>query len=61
MRSGLARLRNQGSPVPYAPRRVVSQSLPGPAGAESYLKALGANGTLWQIVHLLSADRKSVV
>src|SRR5258708_21924765 len=56
MRSGLARLRNQGSPVPYAPRAVVRQSLlPGPGGAEAYLKALGANGTLWQIVHLLSA------
>jgi len=56
VRSGLARLRNQGSPVPYAPRAVVRQSLlPGPAGGEAYLKALGANGTLWQIVHLLSA------
>jgi len=58
VKSGLARLRNQGSPVPYAPRggvRSLFGASAAPRSTESYLKASGSNGTLWQIVHLLSA------
>lgn len=57
MKSGLARLlRNQATPVPYAPRSVgpllgsLSQ-----ASNETYQRAMGGNGTLWQIVHLLAS------
>ncbi len=58
MRSGLRRLRNQGSPVPYAPHvryQRGQQLLSGRSGNEQYLQASSANGTLWQIVHLLSS------
>jgi HK97 family phage portal protein len=58
MKSGLRRLLNQGSPpVPYAPRSYQrSAFLNAHSGNEQYLKATGANGTLWQIVHRLSSD-----
>ncbi|HXJ27124.1 MAG TPA: phage portal protein [Streptosporangiaceae bacterium] len=59
-RSLIGKLLNQGAPpVSYAPRamgRSLLGAMPGRATSETYLKAVGANGTLWQIVHRLSSD-----
>jgi HK97 family phage portal protein len=58
VKSGLRRLRNQ-TPVPYAPP---GRSLPGgllsgfAPSSETYLGAQASNGTLWQIVNLLSGS-----
>lgn len=55
MKSGLARLRNK-APVSYAARsgRSLFGAGPGPAGNDTYMRAQAGNGTLWQIVNLLS-------
>jgi len=57
-RSLIGKLLNQGPPVSYAPRsggRSLFGASVGRATSEAYLRASSANGTLWQIVHLLSA------
>jgi HK97 family phage portal protein len=62
VRSGLRRLRNQrGSPVPYGPRSIGGSTglftplMTSRIGNETFMRALAGNGTLWQIVHLLSS------
>jgi HK97 family phage portal protein len=61
-RSLIGKLLGNQAPVSYAPRsggRSLFGASPGRATSETYLKAVGANGTLWQIVHRLSSDSAS--
>jgi len=57
VKSGLRRLRNQATPVSYAPARRGLPGMMAPAATnQAYMQAQGANGTLWQIVHLLASS-----
>ncbi len=56
MRSGLRRLRNQATPVSYGGRRGLPGLMAPAATNQAYMQAQGANGTLWQIVNLLSGS-----